>query len=53
MSAVSDHPPPQQTWNDARAIEQHRQMSAAECFLAAIELSRAALAFAGATRDGD
>lgn len=53
MSAASDHPRPQQTWNDARAIEEHRQMSAAECFLAAIELSRAALAFAGAKRDGD
>ena len=47
--AVTEHPE-QQTWNDARAIAVHRRMSAAECLIAAITLSRAALAFAGAKR---
>jgi len=41
----------QRTCNDAQAIAEHRQTSASECLLAAIALSRAALAFAGAKRD--
>jgi hypothetical protein len=46
----SDEPSKQQTWNDARAIAEHRRMTAAECLIGAIALSRAALAFAGAER---
>jgi hypothetical protein len=49
--AAADEPPKQQTWNDARAIAKHRGMSAAECLVAAISLSRAALSFADAKRD--
>jgi len=47
---ASDEPLKLQTWNDARAIAEHRRMTAAECLIAAIELSRAALAFAGGER---
>ncbi|MEJ7798319.1 MAG: hypothetical protein WKF42_07440 [Solirubrobacteraceae bacterium] len=45
---VPQEPLPQQTWNDARAIAEHRRMSAAECVMAEIALSRALhLTFAG------
>lgn len=51
MTGVPAPPPPQTTWNDAKAIAEHRGMSAAECLLAVIALSRAALAFANGERD--
>ncbi|MBA3328130.1 MAG: hypothetical protein H0T43_07495 [Solirubrobacterales bacterium] len=53
MSTVPHSPPGQSTWNDSRAIAEHRRMTAAECLAAAIALSRAAVAFAGGPRDGE
>ncbi|MDP2710620.1 MAG: hypothetical protein Q8O56_05330 [Solirubrobacteraceae bacterium] len=40
---VPDKPIKQQTWNDARAIAEHRRMSSAECLPAAISLAQIAL----------
>lgn len=51
VSAVRDRGG--ETWNTKRAIEHHRSLTPAERLSLAIELSRAALAFAAAgRRDG-
>lgn len=51
--ATPKTPLARETWNTKRAIDHHRSLTPAERLSLAIELSRAALAFAAAGRRDD